>query len=131
MPRRHRLRQLLVRLAGPGEADRVRAHARGQRDAELAAGRHVQAVDERREMPHHLRHRIGLDRVVQMHSSGQVPAQQLDALRDQAAVVSVERRAADAPRELGQRQAADLQAVVDDREVGERRVRDLRVGHRS
>ena len=67
---------------------------------------------------------------MQMDVRRQVLAQQLDPLRDQRAVISIERSAADALREFGERDTAHLQAVIDDGELGHRRVRDSLIAHR-
>src|SRR5262249_33450540 len=73
--RRHRLGEVGVGLAGPGEADRRRFRPGSERDAQLAGRRYVQAVDERRDVLHHRWHRVRFHRVMQVHVRGNVPAQ--------------------------------------------------------
>ena len=125
------LRQLHVGLPGSRKTDLRRGHAGSQRDVELARGSDIEAVHQSGEMLHHGRHRIGLDRVVQLDRSRQVGAQQLDAVRNQLPVVGIKGRPAHALREHGERDAADLQAVIDHLEVGVRRMPNARIAHRT
>jgi hypothetical protein len=66
---------------------------------------------------------------MQVHLCRQVLAQQLDTLCDQASVIGIEGRTADAPREFHERNAADLKAIVNDRELRRWRMSRARLGH--
>src|SRR5262245_2977265 len=81
----YRLRKLCIGLAGTCKTDFGRAHARGERDVELAAGGDIEPVDEAGKMLYDREHRVGFDRIVQLNTCRQMPAQQLDACRDEAA----------------------------------------------
>ena len=70
-----RLQELGVGLAGTGKTDTVGRHAGIQRLGQLARRGHVEAVDHGREESHQRRHRIGLDRIVQIEARRQVGAQ--------------------------------------------------------
>ena len=105
-------------LPGPAKLICAGGHAGVERHLQLAAGGDVDAVDQAGHVLHQRRHRVGLHRVVQLDlAAGRCARSWAHALRQQRAVVGVERRAADALRQAGQRHAADLQAVVDDGEL--------------
>ena len=67
----------------PGPAKLIAAGAMPEASATLSSPAEATSSPSTRlrEMLHHRRHRIGLDRVVQVHFRRQVLAQQLDALR--------------------------------------------------
>src|SRR3954468_1610346 len=114
--------ELGVGLARAGKADGIGAGAGFEGDLELAGGGDIEPVDEPGEMPYDLGHRVRLHRVMDVDLAREVAAQKLDALADEPPVVGVERRAPDAPRELGQRDPADREAIVQHRELIHRRV---------
>ena len=57
---------LRLGLAGTGKAHMAGAHRRVQRRPHLQRRRDIEGVDQSREVLHHRRHRIGLDRVAQV-----------------------------------------------------------------
>ncbi len=60
--------ELVIRLSGARETNRVSARAGGKRNFELAGGGDIQAVDETRDVAHDVRHRVGFHRVVQVNA---------------------------------------------------------------
>jgi hypothetical protein len=118
-PGLERRAELGVALAGAGKAHVGGWRGRAERDPEFPGRGHVEAVDERRHVLDHRRHRVGLHGVVELDPGRQGRAQRCDPLADQPARVEVERCAADAPRVLPERHPVDHQLVVNDAEAGD------------
>ncbi len=72
-------------LARPRETDLAGRHAARQRHAKLARGRDVEPVDLPCEVDDERRHRVRLDRVVQLDPGREVPPKQRDALVERPA----------------------------------------------
>ena len=68
---RHCLAELRRRLARPSETDARRRHGGVERGLHFKSGRDVEGIDEARQMLNDRGHRIGLDRVAQLHVRGQ------------------------------------------------------------
>ena len=125
----HGLAQFGLALAGPGEADVARVGAGVQRHLQLASGRHVDAADQAGHQRDHGRHRVGLHREMQLDLSRQHGLQLGHARAQQAAVVGVERRAADTFGQLRERETSDQQvAAVGASELGHLAVRGRGAG---
>ena len=99
--RRRRARAPHRVLPGPGEADRRPVQCRlASATSQLADGGDVEAVDQAAHVSHDRRHRIRLDRVVQMRRRRAAPRAAPATLRVMTrAVVGIERRAADLRRD--------------------------------
>jgi len=108
-------------LARAGKADLGRVGTGIQGHLQLAGRGHVNAVDQGRHQPDHGRHRVGLHRVMQLHLGRQGRAQLRNPGTQQATVVGIKRRLADALGQQRQLLPADDQfAARIDRELGHR-----------
>ena len=101
-------------LAGTGKADVAWIETGVQRGRQFAARGDVEAVGQSRHVLHHCRHRIGLDRVVQLELRRQGAAHGGHARRDQGAVIRIEGRAADPLGQARQGDAAYQQFAAGD-----------------
>ena len=95
----HRLGKLALRFAGAGKADVLRLGAGIQGHQQLAAGGDIDAIDQAGHVRHQGRHGVGLHGVVQLHGGRQGGAQRGHARAEQAAVIGVVGRLADAGAE--------------------------------
>ncbi len=103
------LAQLAFCLARPGEADLSRCRTRIQRHQQFTGRGHVNAVHQPRHAADQRGKRVGLHRVVQLHALREHAAKFSHTLAEQAAVVGIEGRLADARRDSGNALAADAQ----------------------
>ena len=109
---RHRLAQLQIALARPGETDFGRLGTGVQRHLQLPRRCDIDTVHQTGHQRHQRRHRVGLHRVMQLHPRRQGLPQRCHAGTQEAAVVGIKRRLSDPLRQQGQRLPADDQLAV-------------------
>jgi hypothetical protein len=92
----------------------ARRDAGVQRDRHLLRRRDVEAVGDRGQVLNHRRHRVRLDRVVQVQGGRQGYAKRRDPRGDCAAIVGIERRAPDSLGQPAHRHSAGGQFAGND-----------------